>query len=215
MNNIVLFGAGGLAREVLLLLDALKTYNVLGFVVNEKYYEKNSVVGGYPVLGTEEWIIRNREKVSCVCAIGTPKARAAVQESLTSEGVNFISLVHPSVRIPETSQIGKGCIIQYGSTVSADCVLGEGVFLNTYCTIGHDAQIGSYTCIMPGTAISGGVKIGREVNIGGHSYVIPRRKIGDFATIAAGSIVFTNIKARTTVIGNPAKRMPCLESQNE
>lgn len=50
------------------------------------------------------------------------------------------------------------------------------------------------------------------MQIGGHAYVIPRRKIGDDARIAAGSIVFNNIKAGTTVIGNSAKRMRELES---
>ena len=64
---------------------------------------------------------------------------------------------------------------------------------------------------MPGTGISGGCKIRYECMFGGHSYIIPRKKIGDRATVAAGSIVFSNVKAGTTVLGNPAKRMACLE----
>lgn len=44
------------------------------------------------------------------------------------------------------------------------------------------------------------------MQIGGHAYVILRRKISDDARIAAGSIVFNNIKAGTTVIGNSAKK---------
>ena len=53
--------------------------------------------------------------------------------------------------------------------------------------------------------------IGNEVDIGGHAYIVPGRKVGDGAKIAAGSIVFTNVKAGTTVLGNPAKRMKGLE----
>ena len=35
--------------------------------------------------------------------------------------------------------------------------------------------------------------------------------IGNYATVAAGSIVFTNVKEGTVVLGNPAKRMKELE----
>ena len=77
--------------------------------------------------------------------------------------------------------------------------------------IGHDVTIGDYTVIMPNCGISGCCKIGREVNIGGHAFIIPGKKVGDRARIAAGSIVFSNVKAGTMVLGNPARRMKELE----
>ncbi|MBQ7154804.1 MAG: hypothetical protein IJR85_04545 [Synergistaceae bacterium] len=92
MRNLVLFGAGGLGRETLLLLDALNArsvqpeYRMLGFVVEEKYYRKNAFVGGYPVLGTEEWLFANKDNVVCTCAIGIPEARARIQRKLIGGG---------------------------------------------------------------------------------------------------------------------------------
>ena len=83
--------------------------------------------------------------------------------------------------------------------------------MNRMVNIGHDVSIGDYTTIMPFTGISGNCKVGETVNIGGHAFVVPGRKIGDGATVAAGSIVFANVKAGTTVLGNPAKRMRELE----
>ena len=79
--------------------------------------------------------------------------------------------------------------------------------LNGRVSVGHDVKIGDYTTIMVGTGISGGCRIGSQVNIGGHAYIIPGKKVGDNATIAAGSVVFTNVKAGVTVLGNPAKRV--------
>ncbi len=96
--------------------------------------------------------------------------------------------------------------------ISTNCKIGAGVVMNQAVTIGHDCVIGDYTTIMPGTGISGNCTVGNEVNIGGHAFVIPGKKIGDAATVAAGSIVFSNVKAGTTVLGNPAKRMRELES---
>ena len=98
-----------------------------------------------------------------------------------------------------------------GVTLAVNCRIGAGVVMNQMVNVGHDVVIGDYTAIMPFTGISGGCKIGSEVIIGGHAFIIPGRKVGDGATVAAGSIVFTNVKAGTTVLGNPAKRMKELE----
>lgn len=214
MQNIVLFGAGGLARETAELIDDINrqkpTYRLLGFVVEEKYYKANSMVSGYPVLGTEEWIIANKDDVVCTCAIGFPEPRTRIQNTLQAQGVRFASLISPKALIRDNSTIGMGCII-LNSSISVDCAIGDGVLLNGDIGMGHDTSIGNYTCIMQGTKISGAVSIGEEVFIGGNSYIVPKRKIGDRATIAAGSVVFTNVKAGTTVLGNPAKRIPALE----
>ena len=40
--------------------------------------------------------------------------------------------------------------------------------------------------------------------LGARALIIPNRKIGDFAKISAGAVVFTNVKPGKTMIGNPA-----------
>ena len=95
--------------------------------------------------------------------------------------------------------------------ISVNCAIGDGVLLNTRVNIGHDVKIGDYTTVSPNSSISGGCHIGEEVMIGGHSFINIGRTIGDRATVAAGSIVFTNVKSETTVLGNPAKRMKGIE----
>lgn len=214
MQNIVLFGAGGLGRETTQLIDDINrhkpSYKLLGFVVEEQYYKPNSMVGGYPVLGTEEWIIANKDDVVCTCTIGFPEPRARIQKKLQAQDVRFESLIAPNALIRNNSVIGSGGIIG-SSIISVDCVIGDGVLFNGAVTCGHDISVGNYTCIMPGTKISGNVTIGEEVFIGGNAYIVPKRKIGSRAVVAAGSVVFTNVKAGTTVLGNPAKRMTSLE----
>lgn len=215
VKNLVLFGAGGLARETISVINAINavepTYHLLGFCVEEKYYTPNIMVGDYPLLGSEQWLIENKSRVVCCCAVGTPSIRARVQKNLQAQGVIFESVIAPSATIGERSTIGVGCLLSTNVSITCDCKVGDGVFINGGSGIGHDVTLGDYTCMMSGVGVSGWCKVGEEVFIAGHVFVTPHRRIGNRATIAAGSVVFTHVKEGTTVLGNPAKRMPDLE----
>lgn len=216
MKRLVLYGAGGFGREAAYMVGVINynfpgTYWMLGFLVDKEYYQPNQVVDGFPVLGTEEWLLKNKD-VKCICTIADNKARERIQTNLTEQGVQFETLIAPYLPIPPSAKIGKGCVLGGHVSISVGTQIGDGVFLNSSVNIGHDVVIGNYSSIMPNSDISGNCHIGERVMIGGHAYVTPHRKIGDDARIAAGSIVFNNVKAGTTVLGNPAKRMPELES---
>ena len=217
MNTIdlVLIGAGGFGREVATIIEVVNsikpTYNLLGFLDDGPEYHDGVVINGYPWLGNHEWILENKENVVCTCTIGNAKTKARIQRDLTEKGVRFQTIIAYGGYIGPFTEIGPGCVFYGGVTISVNCKIGAGVVMNQMVNIGHDVTIGDYTTIMPMTGISGNCAIGSEVSIGGHAYIIPKRKVGDGATIAAGSIVFSNVKAGTTVLGNPAKRMRELE----
>lgn len=215
MKKLVIYGAGGFARETAFLVGMINytfpgAYWLLGHIVDKEYYTPNTTVGGLPLLGTEEWILNNKD-ICCVCAIANNEARAAIQTRLMAAGVQFETLLAPYLPIPPSAKIGVGCVLFGGVSVSVNTVLGDGVFLNSGVTVGHDAIVGNYSCVMPGSGISGGCEIGEKVYIGGHAFIVPKRKVGDGAIVAAGSVVFRNVKENTTVLGNPAKRIEALE----
>ena len=187
------------------------SYWFLGFLVDKEYYKPNQVINGYPVLGTEEWILNNKD-VYCVCTIANNSVRERVQTTLMEQGVMFDTLIAPYLPIPPTARIGVGCVISSNVALSVNSIIGNGVFINNSVTIGHDVKIGDYSSVMPGTGISGNCKIGSKVSIGGHAFIVPKKEVGNGAVIAAGSIVFRNVKEGTTVLGNPAQRMEILES---
>ncbi len=215
MKNIVLYGASGFGREVAHIIERINkvspTYNLLGFLDDGDGFDESTDINGYPWLGKGDWILEHKDDCVCTCTIGFPKVKAAIQRRLTEQGVRFETLITPGAVIGPYTVIGSGCVIYGKVGISVNCVIGDGVLLNTGVLLGHDDVIGDYTTIMTGTAVSGCCKIGSQVNIGGHAYIIPGKKVGDNATIAAGSVVFTNVKAGSTVLGNPAKRMKELE----
>ena len=216
MKKLVLLGAGGFGREVAASIlpfmnQREPSYELIGFLDDGAQYHAGMMIDGYPWLGGQDWILDHKDDVCCTCTIGSAKTKAAIQRKLTEEGVRFATLIRHRVYLAPYSEIGPGCVIYGRVTISVNCKLGAGVVLNDSVSLGHDVTIGDYTSIMPGTGISGGCVIGKEVDIGGDAYIVPGRKIGDGAKIAAGSIVFTNVKAGTIVLGNPAKRMKGLE----
>ncbi len=216
MKKIVLIGAGGFGKEVAAIIDGLNmehmTYWLLGFLDDGPEFHEGTIINGYPWLGKTEWILDHKDEVVCTCTIGNPHVKARVQRSLMEQGVRFETIIaNGSYAWGDFSTIGPGCVFYGGVTVSVNCTIGAGVLLNQQVNVGHDTVIGDYTCVMPGTGISGECRIGSEVSIGGHAFIVPGRKVGDGATVAAGSIVFTNVKAGTTVLGNPARRMREIE----
>ena len=52
MKKIVLFGAGGFGKEVAGIIQWINkikpSYDVLGFVVGKKYFEKRKIINGLP-----------------------------------------------------------------------------------------------------------------------------------------------------------------------
>jgi serine O-acetyltransferase len=102
-----------------------------------------------------------------------------------------------TVDLHPTAIIGPGTLIRHGgqirvhayATIGADCVLPH------VCTIGQGPQ--------PGLAV-----IGDHVVIGCHATILGPVKIGDGATIAANSLVITDVPAGATAIGVPARILP-------
>lgn len=215
VKRIVLIGAGGFGRETATIIEEINkrkpTYELLGFLDDGEQFAEGSIINGYPWLGGHVWALSHKDNVVYTCVIGNTQVRAKIQRELMNQGVQFETLVAVGAFISPYTEIGKGCVFYSGVMISVNCTIGDGVLLNTRVNIGHDVEIGEYTTISPNTSISGECHIGEKVIIGGHAFINIGRKIGDNATIAAGSIVFTNVKPETTVLGNPAKRMKGIE----
>lgn len=214
MKKIVLFGAGGFAKEVANMINNINhikvTYELLGFIVERKYFKQGEIINGLSVLGDENWILDHKD-VYCTCVISDVYAKKRIHEFLKKNSIKLETIIDISGYVSPHSVVGEGCVIYPYVLVSENVEIGEGVLLNSYVSVGHDVKIGSFTNVMPGTGISGNVQIGEQVNIGGHAFIVPHKKIGDKAVVAAGSIVFSNVKAGTTVLGNPAMRIRAIE----
>jgi len=206
---IVIVGAGGLGREVALLLSQLNaagaTWEVRGFYDDRR--PATPTVGGLPYLGTTPDLNATPEPLAVAVAVGSSADRAAVVGRLTSPLLHFPALVHPQVALHPAQRValGEGCLIQPGCVLTCDITLGRFVLLSPNCTVGHDATLADFCSLLPQASVGGAAHLGEGTCVGAHATIIQGVTTGAYAVLGAGAVAVRHVPARTTVVGVPAR----------
>lgn len=201
----MIYGAGGLGREVLSMLKTSPQWEPLGFI--DDTLAPGTVVAGLNVAGGKEVLVSARETLNVVMAVGDPRVRAALAGEISNKNVVFPSIIHPSAILqdPDTIRIGKGTIISAGCVLTTNIRIGDHTLVNLNVTVGHDVEIGNYSSVMPGVNIAGEVVVGASVLLGSGSNIMNRVRIGDGSRVGMGSVVIRDVAPGVTVAGVPAK----------
>lgn len=203
-NNLVIFGSGGFAREVVSFIRDNNEFNIVGFI--DIY--KNDVIDGYKILGTDGDmynIIKSYNINSAFIAVGNRTTRRKIYESLETYQIKVINIIHPNAYVAPDCIIGKGVIVYPHVTINTNSKIGNSVLINSNVSIGHDVVINDFTNINPGVDIAGRVVIGEGVMLGIGSSILENINIGDNAIIGGGALVNKNVMIDSTVVGVPAK----------
>jgi len=212
MENIVILGSGGFAKEVAFLIEEIniinKKWNVLGFVGgSEKEVNKSK----YRVIGNDDWLKNINVKTSVAIGIGEPSLLKKIIQNLNSaknSHLIFPNLIHPSVIYdsPRVS-LGQGNIICAGTIMTTDISIGNFNIFNLSCTLGHDAKIGNYNVLNPTVNISGGVNIQDGCLIGTGAQVLQYKRLVNNVIVGAGAVVTKDLSEPGVYVGTPAIKM--------
>lgn len=212
MEDIVILGAGGFAKEVTFLIEEINkeknSWNILGFIVDNKQ-NIGMQHGKYKVYNTDEWLIRIDGKVNVALGVGDSKLVAKLIEKFRlNSNIIFPNLIHPNA-IGDWEQIkfGFGNIMCAGNIFTTDIVVGSFNIFNLSCTIGHDAKIGDCNVFNPTVNISGGVKIANNILVGTGSQILQYLSVCSDTTIGAGAVVTEDIKEPGVYVGIPARKI--------
>lgn len=207
MKHLIIIGAGGYGREAF--TQAKQSIGYGKEFIIKGYLDSNlDALKGYknypPILGTiEKYTIEESDVF--ICAIGDVYKRQKTVEEILEKGGVFINIIHKSAIIGENVQLGIGVFISYEVIISNDTTIEDYVLINSRAIIGHDCRIGQYSIVGVNSFIAGSVTIQEEVTIQPKASIKQGLTVEDGAHIGIGSIVIRDVKADTTVFGNPAK----------
>jgi sugar O-acyltransferase (sialic acid O-acetyltransferase NeuD family) len=208
MQDIVIIGAGGFAREVAWLIEEINakhnSWNLIGYI-DEDLSNKSKSLNGYTVLGDFKDLKVENKEIFYVCAVGDTITKKGLAQKAEFIGLKPAILIHPSVMMSKYVRIGEGTIICCSNIITVNVQIGKHVIINLDCTIGHDAIIKDYVTILPSVNVSGAVTLGQGSNIGTGSAIIQGKEVGENSIIGAGSVVVKDIPCNCTAVGVPAK----------
>jgi len=206
MENMIIVGAGGLGRdtEAYARKDSAhgNVWKLAGFLdtrpdILDRFGMRSRL------LGDPRTYIPRGEDIFIV-AVGDTKLRQELVTVLVEKGARFVSL-RTNVQFGDRVKCGSTVFCDR-ATLSSDVVVGNYSYISAETLIGHDSFIGDYVHIGPRCFIAGRVKIKSMATIHPMATITMDTEIGEGAVVAAGAVVFGNVPAYTTVIGNPAHR---------
>lgn len=207
MKHLLIIGARGFGREVYnLFLDCkFADIDCKGFLD-----DKADALAEYsnypPIISSVESYIPKPDDVF-ICALGDVAYKEKYASVLLEKGGIFISLIHPSASISMNTTIGQGCIIEKNAIVSCDVTIGDFVTVMPQAVLGHDTQVGDWSHIGSFAFMGGFSKLGRSVTLHPTVNILPHKKVGDNATVGAGSVVIRPVQEGRTVFGIPAMKI--------
>lgn len=207
MKNIVIIGAGGVGREVSLIIQQINelepTWNLLGFI-DDNTDNWGKVINGYSVIGGIDSLEFLSNDTYIVIAIANYKVKKNIVNKVNNK-FKFATIVHPKVWIHDYMTVGEGTIIYEGAILTANIEIGNHVIISPKCGVGHDSIIKDYVSLLWNVNVSGNDLIEEGVMMGSGSTVIQGKKIGKGSIIGAGAVVVNDVESFSTAVGVPAK----------
>jgi sugar O-acyltransferase (sialic acid O-acetyltransferase NeuD family) len=188
--KLALFGYGGHAREV-----AAQMKEEVTFFVDDEYSNEH----------TKPLSSFDPTNYLMMVAVADSKEREKIVQKLP-ENTTYFSYIHPTALVmSEDVKIGLGSFIGAYSILTTNITLGDHAILNRGVQIGHDTIIGKYFSAMPGSIVSGNVRIGDKVYMGNNSSIREKIIVCGDVIIGSNATVVKSIITGGVYIGVPAK----------
>ncbi len=207
-ETVVIFGAGGLARELLVQIESSEffreKYVVIGLIVDDEKL-LGTKVNGYEIIGDTKFLLEYESRLNVIVALGDVYARNKVVTKLKENSlISFPNFISEDARVSKFVKLGEGCIICDFAVATVNIEIGDFVLLGINTVIGHDSKIGDYVSVYPGSTLSGNVEIGSFTELGTGTNVVPKIKVGNHCKVGAGAAVTKNIPNFVLAAGVPA-----------
>jgi sugar O-acyltransferase (sialic acid O-acetyltransferase NeuD family) len=214
--DIVIFGAGDIARLAHFYFSSDSEHRVVAFAVDRAYRTAETfldlpllafdeIASSHPPLTHKMFIAISYAKMNQVRETKYAEARAL--------GFELVSYVSSRCSFLTQFPHGDNCFILEDNTVQPFVRIGSNVTLWSGNHIGHDATIGDHTFISSHVVISGHVEIGNNCFIGVNATMRDGVRIAPFTLVGAGSLIMKNTTARSVFVAGRTERFPKTSDQ--
>jgi acetyltransferase-like isoleucine patch superfamily enzyme len=176
-----------------------------------------AVVGKQPVLSPRS-TAKREELPPLELGPGTIVSTGAVVFTGTSIGERVIvgdqACVRERVTVGDDVVIGRGALVENDTTVGALTKIQANAYVTAYSILEENVFIAP--CVVTTNdnfmgrtekrlELMRGPTIRRGARVGGGAVLLPGIEIGEEAFVGAGAVVIRDVRARTVVVGNPAR----------
>jgi sugar O-acyltransferase (sialic acid O-acetyltransferase NeuD family) len=201
--QIILYGAGGHAKTVLEMAQAIGAFRIAGILDDNPELAGKSVLG-IPVLGGRELLPGLAQQGIHLAANGVGgiiniDIRIRLFELLAGYGFAFPILRHPRATVEPSAVLADGVQVFANAYVGSEAVLHERCMVNTSAVVSHDCEIGMYTHIAPGALLAGHVHVGERALVGMGVTTTIGLKIGSGARIGNGAVLLANVPEKAII----------------
>ena len=209
-RKLILLGAGAAGGEILSWLNDVpekdRDWELGGFLDDSLSESEEGTV-----LGKISDHVVSPENVY-LCTIGKGTVRLKICRALVQQKAQFISFIHPTVRLDPSAKVGAGCIIAPFAYIGPRAELGDFCLVNVQSSIGHHVRLAAGCTLNSHVDLTGYVIADEAATFGSHACVLQNIHIGAESVGGAGSLAVRDVRPGTTVFGLPARRLPSFVS---
>ncbi len=203
-DKLIIIGASGHGKVVADIAIKMNKWQSIAFLDDDESIKTSM---GLEVIGNTDDAFTYKDGADFFVAIGNNATREKIQEKLINQGLNVVSLIHPSAVIGTDVEIGMGTAVMAGVVINSSGRIGKGCIINTSSSLDHDNAIENYVHISPGVRTAGSVRIGKGTWLGIGSVVSNNVSICSGCKVGAGAVVVKDITEPGTYVGVPVRRV--------
>jgi sugar O-acyltransferase (sialic acid O-acetyltransferase NeuD family) len=218
MADVVIFGAGDIARLAHFYFTNDSDRKVVAFAVDAEYRTGDTFLGLplvtaddlprlYPPGDYEMFVAMSYAKMNAL--------RRAKFEMVRRLGYACATYVSSRCSYLAKEPPGANCFILEDNTVQPFVRIGDDVTLWSGNHIGHDSMIGDHCFVSSHVVISGHVTIGEACFIGVNATLRNSIQIGDRTLIGAGAVIMKDTEPDSVYLGTRSQKFPKRSDQLE
>ncbi len=211
-KQLVIIGAGELAKIAYEYFTYDSHYEVIGFSVEENYLNAKTLYDKPIVVFeriTEYFSPEKCELFVAIPASQLNRLRTRLYLAAKALNYNFATYISSNAFVWRNAEIGENCFIFEDNTIQPFVKIGNNVILWSGNHIGHQTIIEDNCFLSSHVVVSGYCKIGNSSFLGVNATLNDRVEIPRDCIIASGALVSKSLREPEKIYyGAPAKKMP-------